>query len=69
MNDVRITSAQRTAVAALGLPFILSDNDIARQFYSDGRARPRDTRDPMARVRGLATAAMNEVADRPSVAA
>lgn len=69
MNDVQITSAQRSAVAALDLPFALSDADIARQFYANGSQRPLDARKPMARVRALATAAMNDIADRPAAAA
>ena len=62
MNDTRITRAQRDAVAKLDLPFDLADSDIARQFYSDGSQRPRDTTDPMARARHLARTAMNEAA-------
>lgn len=62
MNSPQITRAQRKAAAALDLPFVLSDADIARQFDADGNARPASTRNPMARAKSLATAAMNDAA-------
>jgi len=57
-----ITSAQRSSVAALNLPFDLSDTDIARQFNSDGSAIKRELGDGMQRVRGLSRAAMRQAA-------
>lgn len=59
MNAPNITAAQRTAVADLNLPFDLSDNDIARQFTADGTAIDRPLANPMARVRSLSRAAMD----------
>lgn len=63
-----ITSAQRATVAALDLPFDLSDSDIARQFAADGASIPRSQRSPMARVRDLARAAMNDLDELPRAA-
>lgn len=68
MAALIITAAQRTAVAALNLPFNLSDNDIARQFAADGSAIERSLRDPMARVRSLSRAAMDDQAALPLAA-
>lgn len=65
-----ITAAQRTAVAALDLPFDLSDADIVKQFNADGSDRPFVSAFPMRRARQLALAAMNAVsADTPLAAA
>ena len=64
-----ITTAQRAAVAAANLPFELSDADIARQFNTDGSARPFISKFPMLRARELAVAAMNAVIASEAVAA
>lgn len=65
-----ITAAQRAAVAALDLPFDLSDADIAKQFNADGSDRPFTSAFPLRRARQLAVAAMNAViADQPQALA
>lgn len=68
MNAPIITAAQRTAVAALNLPFSLSDSDIARQFAADGSTIDRPLRNPMARVRSLSRAAMDDQVTFPLAA-
>ena len=60
ITSLQITAAQRTAVAALDLPFDLSDADIARQFNADGSEIKREQRNPLATVRSLARQAMND---------
>jgi len=68
MNAPIITAAQRTAVAALNLPFNLSDSDIVRQFTADGNAIDRPRSNPMARVRSLSRAAMDNQVSLPLAA-
>jgi hypothetical protein len=61
-KKIMITQAQRAAVEALELPFVLSDDDIQRQFAADGTPIARETRNPMARARELARSAMESQA-------
>lgn len=68
MTTPVITAAQRAAVAALDLPFDLSDSDIARQFEADGTAIPLPPRNPILRVRSLSRAAMEAQVTLPLAA-
>lgn len=60
ITSLQITAAQRSAVAALDLPFDLGDADIARQFNADGSEISREQRDATKVVRSLARQAMND---------
>lgn len=62
-----ITQAQRAAVKAADLPFVLTDAEIAAQFAQDGSTIERRTADPMQRVRALSRQAI-EAACLPKAA-